>query len=72
MSAEIKKRPRSIIPTWIERCDVTDGRVPTHGMIQARMQAEIADLRFALNDSINQIQSIKQKTNCYDSIGFIV
>lgn len=72
MSAEIKKRPRSIIPTWVERCDVTDGRVPTHGMIQSRMQAEIADLRFALNDSVSQIQSIRQRTKDCNFMGLIV
>lgn len=47
------------IPTWVERCDIHGGIV-SDGMIQARMQEEIDDLRIALEDARRLVNRIRR------------
>lgn len=51
-------KPRNVIPTWVERCDIRRGTADS--TIQARMQAEIDDLRAALTDAHNKLSFIRQ------------
>ena len=51
------KQPRQIIPTWVERCNIYSG-IPTHSMIQERMQSEIDDLRLALESATQKLECI--------------
>lgn len=55
-----RKYIRHHIPTWVERCDIHGGIV-SEGMIQARMQEEIDDLRAAL-------EAARQKLECIDQL----
>jgi hypothetical protein len=51
-------KPKNVIPTWVERCDIT--RSTADSTIQARMQSEIDDLRTALTDARNKLAFIRQ------------
>jgi len=52
------KQPRKIIPTWVERCNIYSG-IPTHSMIQDRMQSEIDDLRLALERMRSELDDLR-------------
>lgn len=70
----MKKTIRNHIPTWLERCDIEDGRVVSNAMIQARMQAEIDDLRAALDAARQRLECINQYVNddFFDQLGVAV
>jgi len=57
----MKKHIRHHIPTWLERCDIN--RPSEHSTIQARMQAEIDDLRAALEAARQRLECINQYVN---------
>lgn len=57
----MKKHIRYHIPTWLERCDIN--RMGADSTIQARMQAEIDDLRAALDAARQRLECINQYVN---------
>lgn len=59
----MKKYVRQHIPTWVERCDIHDGRIVSNAMIQERMQAEIDDLRAALEAARQRLECVSQYVN---------
>jgi len=59
MISKPKRVARKHIPTWVERCDIHAGIV-SNTMIQARMQDEIDDLRFALQVALQRLECISQ------------
>lgn len=60
------KKVRNHIPSWVERCNIHGGIV-SDGMIQARMQQEIDDLRIALEDARSRVDRVNKivEGNCY-------
>lgn len=59
MTSKQRRAPRKHIPTWVERCNLHSGIV-TNSAIQARMQDEIDDLRFALQVALQRLECISQ------------
>jgi hypothetical protein len=59
MTSKPKRVARQHIPTWVERCNIHEGIV-SNSMIQARMQEEIDDLRFALEVARQKLECISQ------------
>ncbi len=63
MTPKPKRVARKHIPTWVERCDIHKGIV-SDSMIQARMQEEIDDLRYALTDALKRLDCVRR---CVDN-----
>lgn len=61
MTSHNRRVIRNHIPTWVERCDILRGT--TESTIQARMQAEIDDLRAALEAARQRLECINQYVN---------
>jgi len=54
------KKVRDNILNWRQRCEILHSDDANEGMIQARMQEEIDDLRIALKDARRLVNRIRR------------